>query len=96
MWQLDGADVLMVLRSDPTKPEGNYKVVGECHLHAAERRYDCCILCDGQMERRPVVSLWRDSGRKVPGWVFETTAGARKEEENLNSGEGSSQVIYIW
>lgn len=96
VWQLDGADVLMVLRSDLTKPEGNYKVVGECHLHAAERRYDCCILCDGQMERRPVVSLWGGSGRKVPGWVFETTAGARKEEENLNSGDGSSQVIYIW
>ncbi len=36
VWQLGGASVLMVLRSDPSKPEGNYKVVGECHLHAQE------------------------------------------------------------
>jgi hypothetical protein len=96
VWQLGGAAVLMVLRSDPTKPEGSYKVVGECHLHAADRNYDCCILCDAQIERGPVPSLSRASGRTDSGWVFETADGVRKEEEYVIPDGDSIQVIYIW
>lgn len=96
VWQLGGASALMVLRSDPTKPEGNYKVVGECHLHAADRNYDCCILCDEQTERGPVPSLSRASGRKDSGWVFKTAAGVMKEEEYVIPEGDSIQVIYIW
>ncbi|KAH8760015.1 heterokaryon incompatibility protein-domain-containing protein [Hyaloscypha finlandica] len=96
VWQLDGATVLMVLRHDATKPEGNYKVVGECHIHAASRLHDCCILCSSEIERQPVVPIRKKREGEDAGRLSNSLARIRIEEENETFRDGSSQVICIW
>ena len=50
VWMLDGPKVPMILRESRSKP-GEYRFVGPCYLHAAERLHDVCSICGQENQR---------------------------------------------
>ena len=92
VWQLDGANVLLVLRY---LTDGNYKVVGECYLHSAFRTQDCCILCPMTTPRQLVRPLWSERKEQTFGKLSTSTGRIPKDEQTAISEINSTQVIHI-